>query len=218
MLTFNTRRRHQDCDGQTRRDFLKVGALGMGALGLPSLMAARAHAAQTGQAVKDTSVVWLWLSGGPTHVETFDPKMTAPVEYRSTTGEVKTTVPGMTLGGTFPKMAQLARPTGGRPLLRPHQQRARRRHALPDDRLRQPQHRQRRLAHPAVPRLDRGQGSRLQSPRHRHADLCPAGRDRCRRPGLFGHGLCPVRLQPRSQGQHDPANQRSTGSTIAGNC
>ncbi len=108
MLTFNTRRRHQDCDGQTRRDFLKVGALGLGALGLPSLMAARARAAQTGGAVKDTSVVWLWLSGGPTHVETFDPKMTAPVEYRSTTGEVKTSIPGMTLGGTFPEMAQLA--------------------------------------------------------------------------------------------------------------
>ncbi len=108
MLTFNTRRRHQDCDGQTRRDFLKVGALGMGALGLPALMAARAQAAQTGQRVKDTSVVWLWLSGGPTHVETFDPKMTAPVEFRSTTGEVKTSIPGMTLGGTFPQMAQLA--------------------------------------------------------------------------------------------------------------
>lgn len=108
MLTFNTPGRHQDCDGQTRRNFLKVGTLGMGAIGLPSLLAARAAAAEAGQAVKDTSIVWLWLSGGPTHVETFDPKMTAPVEYRSTTGEVKTTIPGLTLGGTFPKMAQVA--------------------------------------------------------------------------------------------------------------
>ena len=33
--------------------------------------------------MKDTSVVWLWLGGGPTHVETFDPKLTAPVEFRS---------------------------------------------------------------------------------------------------------------------------------------
>jgi hypothetical protein len=47
----------------------------------------------------------LWLSGGPTHVETFDPKMTAPSEYRSITGEVATPVSGVTLGGTFPKMA-----------------------------------------------------------------------------------------------------------------
>ncbi len=108
MLTFNTQRQHRDCDGQTRRDFLKVGSMGMGALALPSLLAARSRAAQTGQTVKDTSIVWLWLSGGPTHVETFDPKMSAPVEYRSTTGEVKTKIPGLSLGGTFPKMAQIA--------------------------------------------------------------------------------------------------------------
>jgi hypothetical protein len=107
MLTINRHRQHRDCDGQTRRDFLKVGSMGAGALTLPALLAARAQAAQAGQAVKDTSVVWLWLSGGPTHVETFDPKMSAPVEYRSTTGEVKTNIPGLTLGGTFPKMAQV---------------------------------------------------------------------------------------------------------------
>lgn len=108
MLTFNTKEQHRDCDGQSRRNFLKVGTLGMGAMGLPSLLAARASAEAQGQTVKDTAVVWLWLSGGPTHVETFDPKMTAPVEYRSTTGEAKTKIPGLTLGGTFPKMAQMA--------------------------------------------------------------------------------------------------------------
>lgn len=108
MLKLLSMRRSGDCDGATRRDFLKVGALGMGTLGLPGLLAARAEAAAAGRSVKDTSVVWLWLGGGPTHVETFDPKMNAPMEYRSTTGEVAASVPGVTLGGTFPKMAKQA--------------------------------------------------------------------------------------------------------------
>jgi hypothetical protein len=58
--------------------------------------------------VKDTAVVWLWLGGGPTHVETFDPKMTAPSEYRSTTGDVPTAIPGVSIGGTFPQIASVA--------------------------------------------------------------------------------------------------------------
>jgi hypothetical protein len=96
------------CDGATRRDFLKVGALGLGALTLPNLLRARAAARAAGKPTKNTSVVWLWLGGGPTHVETFDPKMTAPVEFRSTVGAVKTNVTGVELGGVFPKMAQQA--------------------------------------------------------------------------------------------------------------
>jgi uncharacterized protein (DUF1501 family) len=105
-LLFN--RRYRNCEGTSRREFMTVGALGMGALTLPGLLAARANAASQGLTTKDTSVVWLWLSGGPTHVETFDPKMTAPVEYRSVTGEVATNVPGLTLGGTFPLTARVA--------------------------------------------------------------------------------------------------------------
>jgi uncharacterized protein (DUF1501 family) len=89
-----------------RRDFLSLGALGATGLSLPQLLAARAASAAEGRAAKDTAVVWLWLGGGPTHIETFDPKMTAPSEYRSISGEVATTVPGVTLGGHFPKLAQ----------------------------------------------------------------------------------------------------------------
>jgi uncharacterized protein (DUF1501 family) len=109
MLTLLTDRRYRDCDGSTRRDFLKVGALGATGLALPHLLAARAQAAAAGQAVKSTSVVWLWLGGGPTHVETFDPKMTAPAEYRSVTGEEKTDIPGVSVGGTLPKIAKVAK-------------------------------------------------------------------------------------------------------------
>ena len=108
MLSILGDRRSRDCDGATRRDFLKVGSLGMGGLGLPSLLAARAQAAQSGLPVKDTSVVWLWLGGGPTHIETFDPKMNAPAEFRSVTGEVSTALPGVTLGGNFREMARIA--------------------------------------------------------------------------------------------------------------
>lgn len=113
MLEVTSRRLYRDCAGNTRRDFLKVGSLGLasmglGALTLPNLLAARAAAASNRQAVKDTSVVWLWLGGGATHVETFDPKMTAPSEYRSTTGEVATNLPGVTIGGTLPKIASVA--------------------------------------------------------------------------------------------------------------
>ncbi|MCH5374245.1 MAG: DUF1501 domain-containing protein [Planctomycetes bacterium] len=107
MLDFRFRKRSRDCEGTTRRDFIKVGTLGLGALTLPQLLQARASAAANGSRVKDTSVIWLWLSGGPTHVETFDPKMTAPAEYRSVTGELPTSLPGVTVGGTFPKIASV---------------------------------------------------------------------------------------------------------------
>jgi hypothetical protein len=108
MLNVVSDRMFRDCDGTTRREFLKIGALGAGALTLPNLLAARAQAAAAGKKVKNTSVVWIWLAGGPTHVETFNPNMGAPVEYRSTTGEVATRIPGVTIGGTFPKIASVA--------------------------------------------------------------------------------------------------------------
>jgi hypothetical protein len=108
MFELRYSRGQQNCQGSSRRDFLRVGALGMGSLTLSDMLRSRAQAATTGQSVKDKSVVWLWLGGGPTHVETFDPKMTAPAEYRSVTGEVKTNLPGVTLGGNFQKMAAVA--------------------------------------------------------------------------------------------------------------
>ncbi len=108
MLQFVSKNRFLDCEGNARRDFLKVGALGLGGLTLPALLAARANAAAAGQLVKDTSVVWLWLGGGATHVETFDPKMTAPSEYRSVTGEAPTSIPGLSVGGTLPRIAEVA--------------------------------------------------------------------------------------------------------------
>src|SRR5437870_10038823 len=108
MLSLWGSRYGTNCDGASRRDFLKIGALGLSGFLLPDLLRARAAAAASGKPTKNTSVIWLWLGGGPTQVETFDPKMSAPVEYRSTVGAVKTNVPGVELGGVFPKMARVA--------------------------------------------------------------------------------------------------------------
>jgi hypothetical protein len=80
----------------------------LGGLTLPGLLAARAHAKAAGQYVNDKSVVVLFLQGGPTHIETFDPKMTAPREYRAMFGEVQTSLPGVTFGSHFPLLAGLA--------------------------------------------------------------------------------------------------------------
>ncbi|MCR9119672.1 MAG: DUF1501 domain-containing protein [bacterium] len=102
MLTIYEKNQSRNCEGATRRDFLRVGALGATALTLPALLRAKAQAATE---VKQKSVIWVWLSGGPTHIETFDPKMSAPSEFRSITGQCATPIPGVAIGGTFPKMA-----------------------------------------------------------------------------------------------------------------
>src|SRR6516164_6294460 len=98
----------KECSGISRRDFLKVGTLGATGLTLTDLLRMRTHAADAGQPTRDTSVIWLWLGGGPTHVETFDPKMSAPAEFRSMVGAVQTNVPGVQIGGLFPQMARRA--------------------------------------------------------------------------------------------------------------
>ena len=99
MFTLRGSRTGTTCDGASRRDFLRAGVLGLGGLALPDLLRLRAAQSARGKATRGTSVVWLWLGGGPTHVETFDPKMTAPAEYRSTVGAVKTNLTGVEYGG-----------------------------------------------------------------------------------------------------------------------
>ena len=74
MFRLTGSRKGTDCDGTTRRDFLKVGALGLSSFALPNLLKARAAARAAGMPTKNTSVVWVWLGGGPTHIETFDPE------------------------------------------------------------------------------------------------------------------------------------------------
>ena len=91
-----------------RREFLRVGTAALGGLNLAHLLTARALGAVGADLVKDRSVVVLNLQGGPTQFELFDPKVEAPREIRSITGEIKTTLTGVTFGGTLPKLASLA--------------------------------------------------------------------------------------------------------------
>ena len=109
MLSISDPSQNRTCAGFSRRDFLRVGSLGLGGLGLPGLLGMKAAAAATGSKVlRGKSVVLLFLHGGPPHIEFFDPKMSAPREVRSITGEIKTKLPGVTFGSTFPKLAAIA--------------------------------------------------------------------------------------------------------------
>ena len=108
MLTLYTDGRHDTCEGSSRREFLQVGTLGIGGLTLSSLLSAKAGAAAGGTLLKEKAVVLLNLQGGASHIETFDPKMSAPAEYRAMFGEVQTTLPGVTFGSHFPGLASVA--------------------------------------------------------------------------------------------------------------
>lgn len=93
----------------SRRDFVQLGLAGLGGLTLPLWLRLRAHAAVDGKPyVRDRAVVLLFLSGGASHIETFNPNMQAPAPYCSATGAVATRIPGVAFGGTFPRLARLA--------------------------------------------------------------------------------------------------------------
>ena len=92
----------------TRRDFLSVGSLGFGGLALPELLHAEEAVKQAGGLARDKCVVFLFQHGGPSQYETFDPKMSAPAGIRSMTGEIPTTIPGITFGSTMQRLARLA--------------------------------------------------------------------------------------------------------------
>ena len=70
--------------------------------------AAGADRGSPGNPLKDRSVIFLFMHGGPSQFETFDPKMDAPSHVRSATGEIPTTLPGITFGSTFQRLAKLA--------------------------------------------------------------------------------------------------------------
>jgi Protein of unknown function (DUF1501) len=105
MLTF-----YDQSSDINRRNFLRVGSLGLGGLTLSNLLQAEKAQAGSGQKnfLKDKSVIFLFMHGGPSQFETFDPKMSAPVEIRSMTGGISTAVPGMDFGGGMPRLAKLA--------------------------------------------------------------------------------------------------------------
>ena len=72
MLTWFCGPQSRDCTGLSRRDFVRIGALSLGSLALPQLLAAK-EAAKQQNYFRHKSVVLLFLGGGPSHIETFNP-------------------------------------------------------------------------------------------------------------------------------------------------
>jgi uncharacterized protein (DUF1501 family) len=97
------------CPGPlSRRQFLKLGAMALGGLGLANLPVLRAAAKQAGQSVPDTSVIFIWLPGGPPHLEMYDMKPDAPAEYRGDFRPIQTNVPGIDVCEHMPLHARVA--------------------------------------------------------------------------------------------------------------
>mgnify|MGYP001967204714 CR=1 FL=1 len=89
----------------SRRGFLRAGGLGLAGLSLADLLTIEAQAApRTGN---DNSVLILWMRGGPSQHETWDPKMAAPAEYRGAFGSTGTSVPGIEICDMLPRSARL---------------------------------------------------------------------------------------------------------------
>ena len=98
-------RKVTNCEGVSRRDVLKVGALTFFGLSLPELLAMRAASASA--APKAESVILLWCSGGPSHLDSFDPKPDAASEFRGEFKAISTNVPGIQLSEHLPNTAKV---------------------------------------------------------------------------------------------------------------
>jgi uncharacterized protein (DUF1501 family) len=91
-----------------RRDFLRSGLAGLAGLTLPGLLRLRAGDG-TRRPRADAALLVVWLHGGASHLETYDPKPDAPAEYRGPYGAIPTTVPGVRVSELLPEHARLAR-------------------------------------------------------------------------------------------------------------
>jgi hypothetical protein len=91
----------------TRRNFVQAGAWGLGTLGLFPGSQNRAQGAVPARA-RGNNVILFWLSGGPSHLEMWDPKPAAPVEYRGPFGAISTRLPGVQFGELMPEQARIA--------------------------------------------------------------------------------------------------------------
>jgi hypothetical protein len=94
------------CDGVSRRSFLKIGALGIGA-GAFSLADLNRLEAAAGSSSRHKAVINVFLGGGPPHQDMFDLKMDAPDEIRGEFSPIATKVPGIQIGEVFPKIAAI---------------------------------------------------------------------------------------------------------------
>src|SRR5437867_934775 len=95
----------RNCEAVTRRDFLRVGTIGVLGLSLPALLRQRALGGVDPK--KDNiSCILMWMQGGPSHIDTMDPKPDAPLEIRGEFKAIPTCLPGVQLSEHLPKLAQ----------------------------------------------------------------------------------------------------------------
>jgi hypothetical protein len=99
-------KKHSFCDGISRRNFLRVGALGLGGLTLADLLRLKAQAKETAAPAK--SVIMIHLPGGPSHHEMYDLKPDAPKEIRGEFNPIQTNVPGIEISELLPLQAKIA--------------------------------------------------------------------------------------------------------------
>ena len=95
------------CDGLSRRDFLRVGALGFGGLTLPDLYRLRAQEPARAQR-EQKAIIMIGLPGGPSQFEMYDLKPDAPDGIRGEFKPIQTKVPGLEISELFPLQAQIA--------------------------------------------------------------------------------------------------------------
>lgn len=96
------------CDGLNRRSFVQLGIAGMANVGLSRILQAKEASTQATGERKKTSVILVWLDGGPGHMDTYDLKPEAPAEYRGIWNPIRTNVPGFEITELFPKQALVA--------------------------------------------------------------------------------------------------------------
>jgi len=101
-------RTHFNCDGVKRRDFIQLGLGGMMGLGLCDLLRLRAAESARPLPGKNVNCILIWMDGGPSHYETFDPKPDAPSEIRGDFKPISTKVPGLQFSESVPKLAEVA--------------------------------------------------------------------------------------------------------------
>ena len=106
MLTFlGDRQSNPFCDGMTRRNFLSVGGLAMGGIGLPNLLLAER---QNNIGSSNKSLIMIYMPGGPPHQDMYEIKTEAPSEIRGEFKPIKTNVPGVNICEHLPKIASIA--------------------------------------------------------------------------------------------------------------
>lgn len=93
--------------GPDRRSFLKAGILGTAGLSLSQLLRLEATAGTEPSTGRKPSVIILWMRGGPSHIDMWDPKPDAPAEVRGEFGTIRTSVPGILLSDMLPMSAQI---------------------------------------------------------------------------------------------------------------